>query len=65
MGWSGGRFSIFDIEPQIPKTKEKLALNYASVVLAAVSAIFCLFIKSSPTPPPREIPYTVLHSLIN
>jgi hypothetical protein len=64
MGCAGSRFSIFDIEPQMPKTTEKLALNYASVVLAAVSAIFFLFSKSSPTPP-REIPCTVLHSLIN
>ncbi len=54
MGWAGGRFGIFGIEPQIPKTTTKLALNYVSVVLAAMSAIFFLFIKSSTQ---REVPY--------
>jgi glucose uptake protein GlcU len=59
MGWAGGRFGIFDIEPQIPSTTSKLALNYASVVLAAISAIFFLFIKSTTTNISKEVPYTV------
>ena len=46
MGWAGGRFGIFDIEAQVPDTTSKQAMNYASVVLAAVSAIFFLFINS-------------------
>jgi hypothetical protein len=55
MGWAGGRFGIFDVIPQVPTTTTKLALNYASVILAAISAIFFLFIKS--TNPPREPQY--------
>lgn len=58
MGWAGGRFGIFDINPQIPNTQAKLAMNYTSVFLAALSAIFFLFIKSSTTPS-QEVPYTV------
>ncbi|UJR28503.1 hypothetical protein I4U23_009741 [Adineta vaga] len=54
MGWAGGRFGIFDINPQVPSTTAKLIMNYASVVLAAISAIFFLFIKSTNTP--RAVP---------
>ena len=52
MGWAGGRFGIFDVTPQVPTTTTKLALNYASVILAAISAMVFLFIKS--TNAPRE-----------
>jgi hypothetical protein len=45
MGWAGGRFGLLGVNPQIPATTTKLALNYTSVILAAVSAIFFLFIK--------------------
>jgi len=58
MGWAGGRFGIFDIHPQVPSTDAKLAMNYTSVFLAALSAIFFLFIKSS-TGSSQEIPYTI------
>lgn len=61
MGWAGGRFGIFGVHPQVPKTDEKLALNYASVILAALSAIFFLFIKSSPTPS-RQVAYSVQYN---
>lgn len=57
MGWAGGRFGIFDVKPQVPSTPTKLALNYTSVLLAALSAIFFLFIKSSTATQPKEIPY--------
>ncbi|CAF1379569.1 unnamed protein product [Adineta steineri] len=50
MGWAGGRFGIFDVTPQVPSTTTKLILNYASVILAAISAIFFLFIKSTNAP---------------
>jgi glucose uptake protein GlcU len=50
MGWAGGRFGLLGVNPQIPATTTKLALNYTSVILAAVSAIFFLFIKSSNAP---------------
>ncbi|CAF3806482.1 unnamed protein product [Rotaria sordida] len=50
MGWAGGRFGILGLTPQVPKTNSKIALNYASVVLAALSAVFFLFIKSTRTP---------------
>ena len=50
MGWAGGRFGIFGIKPQIPSTTGKLVMNYISVVLAAVSAVFFLFIKSENRP---------------
>ncbi|CAF2404221.1 unnamed protein product [Rotaria sp. Silwood2] len=49
MGWAGGRFGIFGIKPQIPGSKEKAAMNYISVILAALSAVFFLFIKSTKT----------------
>jgi hypothetical protein len=45
MGWASGRFGFFGIKPQVPRTRIKLGLNYASVILAIVSAIFFLFIK--------------------
>ncbi|UJR21013.1 hypothetical protein I4U23_024113 [Adineta vaga] len=60
MGWAGGRFGLFDITAQIPNTNTKLALNYASVLLAAMSAIFFLFIKSTTTTAatvPKEASY--------
>jgi glucose uptake protein GlcU len=60
MGWAGGRFGIFGVTAQVPSTTSKLALNYASVVLAAVSAIFFLFIKSTPTP--RQTPYVATYN---
>ena len=50
MGWAGGRFGFLGINPQVPPTTAKLAMNYASVALAAISAIFFLFIKSSNAP---------------
>jgi hypothetical protein len=50
MGWASGRFGFFGVKPQVPSTTTKLALNYASVMLAAISAIFFLFIKSSHAP---------------
>lgn len=46
-GWATGRFGVLGIKPQVPSTQTKLILNYVSVVLAALSAIFFLFIKSS------------------
>lgn len=57
IGWAGGRFGIFGVHAQVPKTTTTLALNYASVVLAAISAIFFLFIKSTTTKPPYTISY--------
>jgi multidrug transporter EmrE-like cation transporter len=53
MGWAGGRFGIFGVTAQVPDSTSKLAMNYVSVILAGISAIFFLFIKSSPTPPKR------------
>ena len=53
MGWAGGRFGIFGIDAHEPESSSKAAMNYASVVLAGISAIFFLFIKSSPTPPKK------------
>lgn len=61
MGWAGGRFGIFDVKPQVPTTSAKLAMNYASVILAALSAIFFLFIKSTTTPQ-RETPYVATYN---
>ncbi|CAF3407333.1 unnamed protein product [Rotaria sp. Silwood1] len=49
-GWAGGRFGIFGIQPQVPQGSAKLAMNYASVILAALSGIFFLFIKSTTAP---------------
>jgi multidrug transporter EmrE-like cation transporter len=49
-GWAGGRFGIFGINPQVPSTTGKLIMNYISVTLAALSAVFFLFIKSSSKP---------------
>jgi hypothetical protein len=56
MGWATGRFGALGIKAQVPPTTTKLVLNYASVVLAASSAIFFLFIKSTNAPhkPPYE-----------
>ncbi|CAF1349704.1 unnamed protein product [Adineta ricciae] len=54
VGWAGGRFGLMDIKPQVPPTTPKLIMNYASVVLAAISAIFFVFIKS--TNAPRNAP---------
>jgi hypothetical protein len=51
MGWASGRFGFFGVKPQVPTTTTKLVLNYASVVLAATSAIIFLFIKSTRGPP--------------
>ena len=56
MGWAGGRFGIFGINPQVPSTTGKLIMNYISVVLAALSAVFFLFIKSSNKP--AQVPLT-------
>jgi len=53
VGWASGRFGIMGIKAQIPPTRTKLILNYTSVVLAAISAIFFLFIKSTNT---RRVP---------
>lgn len=47
MGWATGRFGAFGLNPQVPATNAKLAMNYLSVILAAASAIFFLFIKSN------------------
>lgn len=52
MGWAGGRFGLLGVKPQVPPTTIKLVLNYGSVALAAISAIFFLFIKST-SPPPK------------
>lgn len=49
VGWAGGRFGFFGVKAQIPPTAVKLGLNYTSVVLAAISAIFFLFIESNTT----------------
>ncbi|CAF1518542.1 unnamed protein product [Rotaria magnacalcarata] len=49
MGWASGRFGIFGINAQVPSTSLKLTLNYASVILAATSAIFFVLIKSNNT----------------
>lgn len=51
MGWAGGRFGLLGVTPQVPSTTAKLAMNYVSVVLAAISALFFLFIKSTNAPP--------------
>ncbi|CAF0841464.1 unnamed protein product [Adineta ricciae] len=58
-GWAGGRFGLFDMKAQVPTTETKLILNYASVILAASSAIFFLFIKSTTKTAalPREVSY--------
>ena len=61
MGWAGGRFGIFGVHPQIPKTTGQLGMNYASVIFAALSGIFFLFIKSSPTRT-RDVAYTVQYN---
>jgi hypothetical protein len=50
MGWASGRFGFFGVKPQVPTTTTKLILNYASVILAAISAIIFLFIKSTNGP---------------
>ena len=50
MGWAGGRFGLLGVTPQVPPSTTKLALNYTSVVLASLSALFFLFIKSTNTP---------------
>jgi hypothetical protein len=56
MGWASGRFGVLGVTAQVPKTTNTLILNYSSVVLAAISAIFFLFIKSTTTRP-RETSY--------
>jgi hypothetical protein len=61
MGWAGGRFGFFGVIAKPPDTSAKMALNYASVVLAAISAIFFLFIKSTPTPT-KAAPYAALYN---
>jgi hypothetical protein len=50
MGWASGRFGVLGIKAQVPRTTTKLVLNYSSVVLAATSAIFFIFIKPTHTP---------------
>lgn len=47
MGWASGRYGLFGIKAQVPSTSWKLTLNYASVFLAAISAIFFMLIKSA------------------
>lgn len=59
MGWASGRFGFFGLTPQVPTTTTKLALNYASVVLAASSAIIFVFIKS--TSKPRKPRYDAMN----
>ncbi|CAF1112483.1 unnamed protein product [Rotaria sp. Silwood1] len=48
-GWAGGRFGLFGVKAQVPSTSLKLTMNYASVILAATSAIFFILIKSNTT----------------
>lgn len=60
MGWAGGRFGVFGVKAQVPPTTSKLIMNYFSVILAAASAVFFLFIKSDtkkaePHPPPPDV----------
>ncbi|CAF1465850.1 unnamed protein product, partial [Didymodactylos carnosus] len=50
VGWAGGRFGILGLKAQKPDRTWKLGLNYTSVVFAAISGIFFLFIKSENTP---------------
>jgi len=50
MGWASGRFGVLGIKAQVPRTTTKLILNYSSVILAAISAIFFLFINPTHTP---------------
>ncbi|CAF1479684.1 unnamed protein product [Adineta steineri] len=54
MGWAGGRFGLFGVTAQVPVSTTDKALNYISVVLAAISAIFFLFIKSTTTTTPTK-----------
>ncbi|CAF1999863.1 unnamed protein product [Rotaria magnacalcarata] len=66
VGWAGGRFGIFGLAPQVPTTSSKLAMNYASVVLAALSGVFFLFIKSTKAPRDVQSVNTIEdHSSIN
>ena len=50
VGWAGGRFGLFGINPQVPATTPKLIMNYISVILAAFSAVLFILIKSPDKP---------------
>ncbi|CAF0885812.1 unnamed protein product [Didymodactylos carnosus] len=50
VGWAGGRFGVLGLKAQVPTSTPKLAMNYISVVFAALSAVFFLFINSENTP---------------
>jgi multidrug transporter EmrE-like cation transporter len=54
-GWASGRFGLFGVIPQIPSMRSKLIMNYVSVVLAALSGIFFILIKSSNEPIKKSI----------